>query len=362
MKSKKKVVLNANIQKYPKDFDELCQLVEIQNIQSINENVPGAVEIVEKNEFYQWVNNSDSEVRNVKEKMIKKGAIASTNLQPMTCGEFFHKYWLDLICAGAVTYFIHNTPELEKFSSAGNRYGNLKKQMELVHKQFSSILLINDDAQKLFYLSLDFLLKRGIRSPFLSGKGHGFLARDVMTKIVMYFIYSFIIPDFFIAHVKELEKISDLKAFHEWEYKQGFVLFQSKLYFVSEGAGLQFHELEQQNENTEQLKNQCSIIPEDKLVAFHKISSIDKAPELFDVCVAAAGRSLMKFSMTDNFVIDASNAIVHRFFDSKIETPSRLQSMAKEMKHAAIKQKKRDSILRYKTVSQLLSLDFPEIF
>lgn len=38
MKPKKKVILNTNIQKYPKDFDELCQLGEIQNRPSIKAN------------------------------------------------------------------------------------------------------------------------------------------------------------------------------------------------------------------------------------------------------------------------------------------------------------------------------------
>lgn len=363
MKPKKKVILNTNIQKYPKDFDELCQLGEIQNRPSIKANVPGSAEIVEKNEFFQWLNAFDSDVKNVKEKMIKKGAIASTNLSPMSCGEFFHKYWLDLICAGVVTYFMHNTSELEKFSSAGNRYENLEKKMKLIHKEFSSILLINDDAQKLFYLSLDFLLKRGISSPFLSEKGHSFLARDVMTKIVMYFIYSFIIPDFFIAHVHELEKISELEAFKEWEHKQGIVFSQGKLYFVNEDPDLQIDELKKQSENAEQLKNLCSIFcEEDKLFAFYAFSSVDGAPKTFESCVSATGRSLMQFNMTDNFVIEASNAIAHHFFDSKIETPRRLQAMAKKMKYAVIKKKARDNILQKISVRSLFSIDFSEIF
>lgn len=362
MKLKKKVILNTNIQKYPQDFDELCQLGEIQNIPNIKANVPGYVEIVEKNEFFRWLNAFDSDVSHVKEKMIKKGAIGSINLSPMSCGEFFHKYWLDLVCAAAVTYFIHNASELEKFSSADKGHKNLKGQMKLIHKQFSSILLINDDVQKLFYLSLDFLLKRGINSPFLSGKGHSFLARDVMTKIVMYFIYSFIIPDFFIARINELEKIPGLKAFNDWEHKQGIVLYQDELYFVNENPDLQIDELKQQSENTELLKTLCSILPEDKLFTFYAFSSVDGAPKTFEACVSVTGQSLMKFNMTDNFVIEASNAVAQRFFDSKIETPRRLQAMAKEMKHAVIKKKKRDSVLQHISVSELFSMNFAEIF
>ncbi|WP_157068299.1 hypothetical protein [Legionella santicrucis] len=340
----------------------LCQLGEIQNIPNIKENVPGYVEIVEKNEFFRWLNASDSDVTNIKEKMIKKGAIASINLSPMSRGEFFHKYWLDLICAAAITYFIHNTSGLEKFSSAGKGHKKLKKQMELIHKQFSSILLINDDAQKLFYLSLDFLVKRGISSPFLSGKGHSFLARDVMTKIVMYFIYYFIIPDFFIAHINELERIPSLKAFNEWEHKQGIVLSQDELYFVDDDLELQIIELKKQGENTELLKTLCSILPEDKLFKFYAFSSVDGAPKTFEACVLETDRSLMKFNMTDHFVIEASNAVAHRFFDSKIETPRRLQAMAKEMKYAVIKKKKRDSVLQHISVSELFSTNFAEIF
>lgn len=362
MKRNRKIILNKGVQKYPKDFDVLSQLVEIQNIPSINANVPDYVEIVEKNEFFRWVNVSDSNISNVKDKMIQKEAIASASMLPTSYGEFFYKYWLDLVCAAAVNYFVHNKSDLEKFSSTNKGHKNLKKQMKLIHKQFSSILLINDDAQKLFYLSLDFLLERGIESPFLSKKSHEFLAREIMIKVIMYFIYYSVIPDFFIARTDKTESFSGLKAFNEWEYKQGIVLSQNELYFVNEDQDIQIGELKSQGENTELLKTLCSILPEDKLFAFYAFSSVDGAPKTFEACVSATGRSLMKFNMTDNFVIEASNAVVHRFFDSKIETPSRLQAMAKEMKCAAIKKKKRESVLQHITVPRLFSTNFAEIF
>ena len=132
MKQNKKIILNRGIQKYPKDFDVLSQLVEIQHIPSINANAPGYVEIVEKNQFFLWLNAPNSDFNNVKEKMIQKEAIASLNLSPTSYGEFFHKYWLDLICAAAVNYFVHNKSDLEKFSSTNKGHKNLKKQMKLI--------------------------------------------------------------------------------------------------------------------------------------------------------------------------------------------------------------------------------------
>lgn len=362
MKRNRKIILNKGIQKYPKGFDVLSQLMEIQHLPSINANVSYYVEMVEKNEFFQWVNASDFDISNVKERMIQKEAIASASLSPTSYGEFFYKYWLDLIIAAAVNYFVHNKSDLEKFSSTNKGHKNLKKQMKLIHKQFSSILLINDDAQKLFYLSLDFLLKRGIESPFLSKKSHEFLAREIMIKIVMYFIYYYVIPDFFITHTDKLENFSSLKAFNEWEYKQGLILFKDELYFVNEDLDLQIDALKKEDENTELLKTLCSILPEDKLFAYYAFSSVDGSPKTFEACVSATGRSLMKFNMTDHFVIEASNAVAHRFFGSKIETPSRLQSMAKEMKYAAIKKKKRDSVVPQITVPSLFSTNFEELF
>lgn len=99
-----------------------------------------------------------------------------------------------------------------------------------------------------------------------------------------------------------------------------------------------------------------------KLFAFYAFSSIDGSPKTFEACASVTDRSLMKFNMTDNFVIEASNAVAHRFFDSKIETPRRLQAMAKEMKDAVIKKKTRDSMLQKITVPTLFSMDFSQIF
>ena len=47
-----------SLNQYPRDFGTLCQLTELKNLLSVANDILSAIEKIEKNNFFQWLNNN----------------------------------------------------------------------------------------------------------------------------------------------------------------------------------------------------------------------------------------------------------------------------------------------------------------
>lgn len=227
--------------------------------------------------------------------------------------------------------------------------------MRLIYKQFSTILVIDNVVQQLFLLSLNSLLKHGIQSPFFSKRQHSLLARETMTKMALYFLYLHLVPDFFLAHVSNIEGIN-FQQLQKYAYQKGIILYENNLY-----------EIDVQTETTdpiksapthEEMKTQFKTFSKDVIYGCSENTSIDEDVRLFDLCAKTTGRSFMKFNATDNLIIDTAHTITHHFFDSIIESKGEIMRFARSMKELAIKQKKTQRRIKNMTVAELLITDF----
>ena len=354
MTKKNATKFNERFTNCPNDFEELCQFTEINNALNIGMNIPFFDKKIKNNEFCKLLNAS-YEFKEIKQKWIKKGAVKPIDFSPTTFEDWSNKYWLELTSAGIIKYFIKNVSTLEKCSSTDKGYESLEKAMQLVYKQFSTILVVDNVVQQLFLLSLDSLLKHGIQSPFFSKRQHSLLARETMTKMALYFLYLHLVPDFFLAHISNMEGIN-FQQLHRYGYQNGIVFYENNLY-----------EIDVQTETkipiksaatNEAMETQFKTFSKNIIYGCSENTSIDDDIHLFDLCAKTTGRSFMKFNATDNLIIDTAHAITHHFFDSMIESKDEIKKFARNMKKLAIKQKKIQRKITNMTVAELLITDF----
>ena len=350
-----------SLNQYPKDFDTLCQLTELKNLFSVANDIPSAIEKIEKNDFFQWLNNKKTgyDFVTIKNKWINKKATKPNEFLPKTLEELTNKYFLELTCAGIIKYFIDNISTLAKFSSKHEGYVELSRSMNRIYKQFSPILVIDNIIQQLLLLSLDCLLTHGIQSPFFSGKQDSlFLARRTMLKTALYFLYLYLVPDFFLGHVSDLEQV---KKASDFEYQNGIILYNNHLYAIDFSKQNYIHIIKNEAPNVDTLKAYCNAFPINSIYTCHEMESADECIQLFDLCSSASARSFMKFDLTDNFIIETSLAITQPFFTLESGSNNNAKEFAHDMKKLVFKQKKIKQIVENMTVAELLVTDFSKL-
>ena len=80
----------TDLKQYPDDFETLFCLIQAQQ-----ENMANAEELIQKNKFFQWLNQEGSSFSIAKEKMVKKELILPNDFLPQSDADFANKYSLD---------------------------------------------------------------------------------------------------------------------------------------------------------------------------------------------------------------------------------------------------------------------------
>lgn len=351
--------LCEGLKKFPGDYTVLCQMTELKNLLFVGTNVAHCASQIESTEFFKWLNDStpsDSTFLEIKKKWIQKEIVKPLDFAPETMLDFSEKYLLELTCAGIVKYFISNVHMVQKFSSTYDGYSDIDKAIDVIYKKYSTALVVENVAQQLLLVSLDFLKKQGgIQSPFFSHKQDQFLARRTMIKMALYFLYLALIPDFFLVHASDFDERA-LKDLSMQGYENGVVFCGNVLYDVKLTLEPQTIAIQGSNTDIETLKTQCSRLLVNQVCPSNCIT-------MFDLCEKATNRSFMKYSSKDHFVIETVIAIVRHFFDdkdSKITNSKEIKAMAKKMKQLALEQKVLKKKIETTTIAEFLLSDFSE--
>lgn len=345
------------LKEFPSDYHVLCQMTELRSLLFVGTNVSHCANQIESTAFFHYLNNKkSSEFSKMREKWVQKEIVKPLDFAPETMSDFSEKYLLELTCAGIVKYFMSNAHMVQKSSSTYDGYSDLDKAVDVIYKKYSTALVVENVAQQLLLISLDFLRKQGgIQSPFFSHKQDQFLARRTMIKMALYFLYLVLIPDFFLVHASDLDE-NALKDLSMQGYENGVIFCRGVLYDVKLTLEPQTIAIQESNADIETLKAQCS-----QLVMNHVCAS--DCINLFDLCEKATNRSFMKYNSKDHFVIETAIAIVRHFFDDKdgkITNSKEIKAMAKKMKQLVIKQKVLKKRIETTTIAELLISDLSE--